>query len=195
LDRHKTMIKTQAIILKKVPTNEYDQLITCYTQELGKITAIAKSILKKSSIQAMHLDLFNLVNFELVNGNGFPIITGAEAIDAHSKMRSSIKYLSAAFVLGEYIDKLTFEYLRDDDLWNFGVDALSQLNSGVEDIPGFLKASQKKLLEVSGYNSDFDSLSTDHNLHLALENIAGQRLKAITFFHRVNSLPDFLVLK
>ena len=61
-------MKTRAIVLKKQNTNEYDQLVTCYTEEFGKLTAIAKSVLKPSSIQAMHLDLFNLVDFELVSG-------------------------------------------------------------------------------------------------------------------------------
>ena len=58
---------TLAIIIKKQNTNEYDQLISCYTKELGKITAIAKSILKHSSVQAMHLDVLNLVEFDLVD--------------------------------------------------------------------------------------------------------------------------------
>src|SRR3989344_6781387 len=60
---------TLAIIIKKQNTNEYDQLISCYTKELGKITAIAKSILKHSSVQAMHLDVLNLVEFDLVGGS------------------------------------------------------------------------------------------------------------------------------
>ena len=55
---------TKAIIIKKQNTNEYDQWVTCYTEEFGKLKTVAKSILKPSSIQALHLDVFNLVEFE-----------------------------------------------------------------------------------------------------------------------------------
>lgn len=175
-------MKTQAIVLKKQNTNEYDQLITFYTQEAGKLTAIAKSILKKISIQAMHLDLFNLVNFELIYGNGYPIITGAEAENTFMRLKSSAKSLSATYVLGEYMDRLTFDYAQDDALWNFFKSKLVDLDSGVGDINNFLRSGQKELLEILGY----PSLVADS--HMALENIAGQKLKAISFFNQVNSM-------
>ena len=181
-------MKTRAIILKKINTNEHDQLITCYTQELGKITTIAKSILKKSSIQAMHLDLFNLVNFELVTVNSYPIITGAEAENTHLNIKSSMKAISTAFVLGEYVDKLTFEYSKDEDLWDFLVEVFACLNEGTSDTSGLLVSSQKKLLNILGYYSDFQNNISNSDLHLTLENIAGQQLKSINFFHRVNAV-------
>ena len=181
-------MKTKAIILKKINTNEHDQLVTCYTEELGKITAIAKSILKKSSIQAMHLDLFNLVNFELITVNSYPIITGAEAENVYLNLKSSIKAMSVAFVLGEYIDKLIFEYYKDEVLWEFMVETLNRLNMRTGDMSGLLASSQKKLLNVLGYYSGFQNTTQNSNLHLALENIAGQSLKAINFFHRANAV-------
>lgn len=178
-------MKTHAIILKKQNTHEFDQFVTCYTQELGKITAVAKSILKKSSIQSMHLDLFNLVSFELVIGNGFPIVTGAEAEKTYLNLKSSVKALSTAFVIGEYIDKLVFEYSKDDRLWNFLSSKLDQLDKINCDMPRLLKASQKEILGILGY-----PVVADLGLHTALENIAGQSLKAISFFNLTNSSPN-----
>src|SRR3989344_5418888 len=145
------MIKTQAIILKKVNTNEYDQLITCYTQELGKITAVAKSILKPNSIQAMHLDVLNLVDFELVNGNHAPIITGAQVEKSFSGIKNSVKAISAAFILAEYVEKITFENFRDDALWNFLIGAFNRLDSNQIDLIRVLRNSQAMLLDIMGY--------------------------------------------
>ena len=80
-------MRTKAIIIKKQMTKEYDQLITCYSQEWGKLTAIAKSSLKESSIQGMHLDVLNLVDFDLINGRATPIITGAQSENTFSHIR------------------------------------------------------------------------------------------------------------
>src|SRR3989344_2537038 len=141
----------KALILKKQSSNEYDQLVTCYTQELGKITAIAKSIFKPTSIQAMHLDILNLVDFELVGNNHVPIITGAQAQNTYSGIKSSVKALSVAFILAEYIEKITFDHFKDDALWNFLIGAFNRLNSNPSDPIHVLRNSQSMLIDVMGY--------------------------------------------
>lgn len=177
-------MKTKAIIFKKQNANEYDQLVTCYTQEFGKMTAIAKSVLKPSSIQAMHLDTFNLVEFELVSGNGFPIITGAQAENTYLKLKSSIKNISAMFVIGDYIDKIVFDYSRDDELWGLLTDVLKKLDSDKEDAVNILKDNQEKLLQILGYYPEIKKQATVLDLNYAFEQIAGRQLKAISFFHQ-----------
>ena len=112
-------MKTRAIILKKQDVNEYDQLVICYTEELGKVTAIAKGILRPKSIQSMHLDLFNLVEFELVAGRAMPIITGAQAEELHLKLKKNLKCLAVAYSFADAADKIFFEHQKDVKLWNF----------------------------------------------------------------------------
>lgn len=144
-------MKTKALILKKVNTNEYDQLVTCYTQELGKITASAKSILKPGSIQAMHLDILNLVDFELISGNHTPIITGAQVENTYFGIKNSAKALSVAFILAEYIEKITFDNMQDEQLWNMLIGAFERLNSNPADFIHILRNGQTMLLDTMGY--------------------------------------------
>lgn len=183
-------MKTKAIILKKVATHEYDQLVSCYTQELGKMTAIAKSILKKNSIQAMHLDLFNLVEFELVNGNGFPIITGAQVENTYSKLKSSIKNISAMFVIADYIDKVVFDYSKDDELWQLLLNILGDLDSDMGNSWKTLKDGQEKFLKILGYNPEVKKQATVLDLNYAFEQIAGRQLKSINFFQQTQSMLE-----
>src|SRR3989338_5861157 len=100
---------TKAIIIKKQNTGEYDQWVTCYTEEFGKLKMVAKSILKPSSIQALHLDVFNLVEFDLVNGRGMPIITGAQVIDSFAGIKNSLDKIAVTYFFAEAIDKMVFE--------------------------------------------------------------------------------------
>ena len=153
-------MQTRAIILKKQNTNEYDQLVTCYTEEFGKVTVIAKSVLKPSSVQAMHLDLFNLVEFDLVSGRGMPIVTGAQAEQTYSGLKNNLSNLATAYFFTETIDKMAFEYQRDNELWNFLLGVLESLNlhhlhghhvSHGAHVDGFLRLKKLEFLSILGY--------------------------------------------
>jgi len=144
-------LRTKAIILKKQNTGEYDQLVICYTQEFGKVLAIAKSILKPNSIQAMHLDVFNLVGFELINGRATPIIAGAQAENLFGGIKSDLVRLSAAYLFTEIIDKLAFEYQKDESLWDFLLTTLDKLDVGQNYLKEFIRERQVEFLNILGY--------------------------------------------
>ena len=161
-------MRTRAVILKKQNTNEYDQLVTCYTEEFGKITAVAKSVLKSSSIQAMHLDVFNLVDFELINGRATPIIAGAQAEQTYPSLKSNLQSLAAAYFFAEVIDRIAFDYQQDKELWGFITSLLEELNhkgrlcldKGALCGCGFLQdlfnKKQMELLGILGYAPNLD---------------------------------------
>lgn len=152
-------MRTRAVILKKQNTGEYDQLVTCYTEEFGKLTAVAKSVLKPNSIQAMHLDVFNLVDFELINGRATPIIAGAQAENTYPNMKSNLSFLATAYFFTEVIDRIAFDYQQDEKLWNFLVSLLDGLNHDQSSRSlasgrlggGFLRVKQLELLDILGY--------------------------------------------
>lgn len=144
-------MRIRAIILKKQNTNEYDQLVTCYTEEFGKLMAAAKSVLKPGSIQAMHLDVFNLVDFELINGRGTPIITGAQAENTYSALKTKLSSLAAGYFFIEVIDKLFFEYQKDNEIWNFLLGLLEDLNKSSPNFGEILKTKKRQLVSILGY--------------------------------------------
>jgi len=184
-------MRTKAIIIKKQNTNEYDQFVTCYTQEFGKLTAIAKSVLKPSSIQAMHLDTLNLVEFELINGKAMPIIAGAQSENSYRDLRDSIPSLAVAHFFSEIIDKMVPELEKDEKLWDFMADLFDKLNR-FEPSLTFLRQKQFALLGLLGYSPEVAvSASFEPNrpgftmLDDAFEYNAGFRLKSLNFLHQV----------
>jgi DNA repair protein RecO (recombination protein O) len=198
-------MRTRAIIIKKQNTNEYDQFVTCYTQEFGKLTAVAKSILKHHSIQAMHLDVLNLVEFELINGKAMPIIAGAQSENSYRDLKDSVPSLAVAHFFSEVIDKMVPEQEKDEKLWNFMTDLLDKLNR-FEPSLTFLRQRQFTLLGLLGYSPEIAvtrpslpslrsgvavTASFDINrpgftaLDDAFEYNAGFRLKSLGFLHQV----------
>lgn len=184
-------MRTRAIVIKKQNTNEYDQFVTCYTQEFGKLTAIAKSVLKPTSIQAMHLDVLNLVEFELINGKAMPIIAGAQSDNSYRELKSSIPSLAVAHFFSEVIDKMVPELEKDKQLWNFMTDLLDKLNRFEPGLT-FLRQKQFVLLGLLGYfpeiaiPTSFDlSRPGPTSLDDTFEYNAGFRLKSLKFLYSV----------
>ncbi len=184
-------MRTKALIIKKQNTNEYDQFVTCYTQEFGKLTAIARSVVKHNSIQAMHLDVLNLVEFELINGKAMPIIAGAQAENCYRELKSSVPSLAVAHFFAEVIDKRVPEMEKDEQLWNFMTDLLDKLNRFEPGLT-FLRQKQFTLLGLLGYSPEV-AVSTSFDLNRpgftmlddAFEYNAGFRLKSLKFLHSV----------
>ncbi|MBI2674466.1 MAG: DNA repair protein RecO [Candidatus Yanofskybacteria bacterium] len=144
-------MQTKAIVIKKENTNEYDQWVTCYTEEFGKLKTVAKSILKPSSVQSLHLDIFNLVEFDLINGRGMPIVTGAQVINSFGTMKSFFAKTAVAYFFAEAIDKMVFDNDKDDELWSFLVSLLVELNKADTSPVQLFRQGQSRLLDILGY--------------------------------------------
>lgn len=171
-------MRTQAIILKKIPIREYDELVICYTKDMGKQVYQAKSILRPSSKQAGHLDVLNLVDFSLVHKNSHPIITSAYCLEAFRGLKFSLPALAAAHFLLECFDKLVFENEPDRKLWDFLCSCLHEYNQLAQkkrtDWPSVIGLGREKLLNVLGYNNE-----------TSLEGLAGANFRSLQFVRRV----------
>ncbi len=171
-------MRTQAIILKKIPVREYDELVVCYTKDSGKQVYQAKSILRPSSKQAGHLDILNLTDFSLVQKNSHPIITSSYCLEAFRGLKSSLPALAAAYFLLECFDKLVFEGEHDPKLWDFlhyhlcEYDRLAR--EGKADWPIAIKSAREGLLEIMGYDST-----------LPIEQLSAAHFKSLQFARRV----------
>lgn len=171
-------VRVQAIILKKIPIREYDELLICYTQDMGKQVYQAKSILMPSSKQAGHLDILNLVDFSLVHKNSQPIVTSAYCLEAFANLKSSLPAMAAAFFLLECFDKLIFEGEADPKLWNFLLAQLQiyneqSLNEHVR-WPQLIVSAREELLKILGYDSSY-----------SIEQLANSRFNSLQFARQV----------
>jgi len=111
------------------------------------------------------LDVFNLVEFDLINGRGLPIITGAQVIDPFRGIKDSLAKTVVAYFFAEAIDKMVFENDKDEELWFFLVSFLKKLDHNpnpqiisecheYEDdtrIVKLFRRGQIRLLDVLGY--------------------------------------------
>jgi len=143
--------KCRAIILKKHPFNEGDEIITFYTLELGKVRCLAKSVKQpKSKLQQKLQSLF-LVDLSFTHGK-LPKIVSVEPIKVFSQMRENLESLKRAFYAQELVLKFTPDGQKNEPLFflleNF-LEFLDSKNSGsVLDLA--LAKFKLEILRVSG---------------------------------------------
>lgn len=110
-------LKLTAIILKKQPFKEGDEIITLFTKELGKIRVLAKSVKSPKSKLQQKLQALFLVDVIVTQGN-FPKIIGAEPIKVFQAMRENLQAMKMAFYAIELVLKLTADEQKNEALFN-----------------------------------------------------------------------------
>ncbi len=120
--------KLTAIILKKQPFKEGDEIITFFTKEQGKVRAIAKSIKSsKSKLQQRLQNLF-LVGLTLSSGN-LPKIISVEPMEVFLHMRESLSRVKVAYYAMELVLKFTPDVQKNEKLFNMFLEFLRFLDS------------------------------------------------------------------
>jgi DNA repair protein RecO len=143
--------KCQAIVLKKQPFNEGDEIITFYSRELGKIRCLAKSVKSsKSKLQQKLQGLF-LVNLSFTQGR-LPKIISVEPVKVFSGMRENLENLKRAFYAQELVLKFTPDEQKNEPLFVLLESFLEFLNAQTtEEILNFALAKFKlEILQTLG---------------------------------------------
>ncbi len=129
--------QVKGIILQKQDYRENDRLFSLYTDELGKIEAVARGARKIKSKMAGHLELFSIINLMVAPGRTYYQIAGADQI----KNLLNIKKDLAKTVLGsfclEIVDVFTKPEHPDSKIYELLEEILKIFNNS--EVKDFLK--------------------------------------------------------
>ena len=124
--------KYTAIILKKQPFNEGDEIITFYTKENGKVRGLAKSIKSSKSKFQQRLQTLFLVNIILAGGK-FPKIISVETVEVFLSLRENLAAIKIAFYALEVLLKSTADEEKNEFLFNLLVELFNFLNTNADE--------------------------------------------------------------
>jgi len=152
--------KTFAIILKIKDLGEYDQLITLYTQDLGKLVVKAKSTKKTTAKLANQLALFNLVNVRLAQGKTFDTIASIYILNDFLEIKKSLAKTATAFCFVNLLDQFIAGQQKDIRLWRLINNSLNYLENLPQNSTDHLQLAlaifQIRLLQILGQHPDLD---------------------------------------
>jgi DNA repair protein RecO (recombination protein O) len=125
-------------------------LLTIFTREIGKLTAIAKGVRKARSRKAGHVEPFTRASLQLARGRNLFILTQAEASDVYANLREDLVLLGTASYVIELIDRSTTAEEENRSLYNILIRSLARLDRG--DDPNLVtRYFELRLLDYVGF--------------------------------------------
>lgn len=123
------MYQTAGIVIKKTDIGEADRILTIFTQDFGKIDALARGIRKLEAKLLGHSELFCQSHFMLSPGTFKPILTGAFTTRNFVSLRSDFNKLNTAFRVAKALDEAIAGPQKEPAIWNLALSVFSELDS------------------------------------------------------------------
>jgi len=144
-----------AIILRRVMFGETDRIVTLFTRERGKLTAIAKGSRKLISRLSGATETLTYGRFQLAEGQNLDVITQVEVKESFPNIRGDIKRIAHAAYVAELIDKLVEERYAGPATFDLLLSTLYLLERP-NDPAKITRAFELKLMRIAGYQPTLD---------------------------------------
>ena len=151
---------TSAILLRRIEFGDYDLIVTLFTEDQGKISAIAKSAKKSVKRFPGVLEPFSLVNVVLTRGKGMPVLKEASLERPYFKIREDILKTSYASYWSEIIYLWMAENEPQKNLYRLTTQVLSELDRGEIQVEILSILFQMRFLSLAGFRPNFDHCHT-----------------------------------
>lgn len=156
-----SLVKTTAIVLKKMRLNEADNILTLFTSDGSKINSIAKGIRKTKSKFAGRLEPFSVVDLVLYEGKTFHTITQAHVLKDNKTFHDYDNYVTAS-AMSDLINQVTFEKGNDSGLYGLFYKSLELIDK-TNDKRKLLIIFDWKVLQITGHFPNLNVLCKCEN--------------------------------
>ena len=203
--------RTEGVILKKRNFGEADRILSIFTKDHGKISALAKSVRRPRSKKAGHLEIGSWCKIFVAQGKNIDLLTEVELKRAFGIADFTESKANRIYHLLELVESLTADSQKNINVFILLIHFLKRIEK--HDDFNLISALFKiKLLSILGYfsaksfktaknrelfsqlqNRDFDDIKTkfsfSKNTYLKLiafldsmiENVTQQKLKTVRF--------------
>ncbi len=150
--------KDEAIVLSKRAYGESDRIMHLFTLSSGKISAIAKGAGKSQKRFVNTLEPFNHIKVEYFEkqGRGMVRIENADVIGTANGIETSLRRVSVAAFFVEFVDRLTKERERHQELFYALGQALNDIRTREFAYRDVIR-HQLRILETLGFMPNFQS--------------------------------------
>lgn len=151
------LFDTDAVVLRHYELGEADKIIVLFSQQRGKIRAVAKGVRKTKSTLAAALEVFTHNHVLVYQGKSdLGRISQCEIEESFSNLRSDVNKMGYASYVAELINELTTGQQAQPQVFSLLVLTLKLLNEFAE-LDLILRAFELKLLALLGYRPHLDS--------------------------------------
>lgn len=150
MNNRERSLRAEAVVLRHSNWGESDRMLTLYTQQMGKVRAIAKGVRKVRSRKSGHLEPFTRVNLQLARGRDLFIVTQAEAIEIYLGLRDNLVRVGYASYVVELLDRFTYDEDENPSLFRLLTGTLMLLDQESDPVLA-IRYYEIRLLDQLGY--------------------------------------------
>lgn len=145
-------VRTEGIIIKRRNFGEADRIVTIYTRDYGKLTAIVKGVRRPRSKKAGHLELGNWCKVFIAKGKNLDLLTEVELKKAFGISEFSEEKTNKIYHLLEIIESLTPDAEKNYVVYSNLLNFLKMIDQN-EDFNLISSVFKVKILSNLGYFS------------------------------------------
>lgn len=143
-------LRVEAIVIRHRDWGEADRMLTLFTREMGKLSAVAKGVRKPRSRKAGHLEPFMRSSLLLARGRSFFVLTQAESIAPYIALRDDLVLVGYASYIAELLDRFTYDEEENSALYRLLSNSLTRLNRG-DNPETVVRYFEIRLLDHTGF--------------------------------------------
>jgi len=147
--------RVEALVIRQRDLGEADRIVTLFTRERGKASAVAKGVKKPLSKLASGLQLFSHSIVQLAAGRSLEVVTQVRPVDIFYHIREEWTRYGHACCVAELLDVLTDEDAPDAACFDLLLATLEALNTGA-DPPTLVRGFELNLMRHLGYGPELD---------------------------------------
>jgi DNA repair protein RecO (recombination protein O) len=151
--------KTQAIVLKAIKFRESSVILTLYTEDHGKISAIVKGARRPKGISGTALQPMAHIALILYEKKTRDIQTAAqlEAVKRYPRIDSDLNKMHVGMAMVELVRNIAHDQEKNARLFNLLADSLAALDKATESEINLLYIFELHLAHILGYRPAFSS--------------------------------------
>lgn len=151
--------KTEAIVLRKLRYGEADSILHLYTQQHGRVGAIAKGVRRSRSRFGGRLEPFFRLELVLHEGRGdLATITSASTVEGYPRLRERADSLDSAAKVGDFVLRLLDDREKNAPAYNLIANMLGLLDADPRAARREVAlAFRAKMLLAAGFSPELSS--------------------------------------
>src|SRR5947208_15843140 len=145
--------KAQAIVLRRISFGETDRILTLFTREYGKLSAIAKGARRSVSRLAAATEPLTHSRMLLAVGQNLDVLTQGEVREAFHEIRKDLTKISYASYFAELVNASVEERQPHQDLFDLPLSGFYMLER--TDVPDLVaRMFELQALRLLGYQPE-----------------------------------------
>jgi DNA repair protein RecO (recombination protein O) len=145
-----------AIVLRRIDLGEKDRIITLFTREHGKLSAVAKGARRPGSKLAGASEPFTYSRMMLSSGRDLDVLSQAEIKESFPTVKNSIASVAHGVYLLELVNSFIDQRQPNLDIFDTLLSAMYVLESGT-DPELAARYFEIQLLAILGYEPNFEA--------------------------------------